>query len=281
MISVILPVYNAELYVDDAVSSILSQTFKDFELICIDDGSTDGSYDILKKHADSDSRVKLITRENRGLIYSLNEALSFAKYDHIARMDADDISECNRLEIQYEYLRLNPSIGVVGSECTIIDENGGILRYTKSSKSKFITKSLLVFGSTIAHPTVMFNKKITGNIRYSELYPSAEDYELWLRLSKRCSLVVINSRLLKYRVLPTSISRSRRHEQLKSMAKASEFHIFNDLSDSCHLVNYYSTKKISKGFLMTLIFKQKNKLMLPIQMLYVLRSLLKDKCGVK
>ncbi|EGR0539792.1 glycosyltransferase family 2 protein, partial [Vibrio cholerae] len=124
MISVIMSVYNAEKYLSESIESILKQTFRDFEFICIDDGSTDSSLEILKKYRDLDPRIILVSRDNKGLIYSLNEGLSLARYNYIARMDADDIAREDRLEKQYRYLSNKKNVSVVGSYFNVVNEDG-------------------------------------------------------------------------------------------------------------------------------------------------------------
>ena len=110
-ISVIMSVFNGSKFLADAIQSILNQTFKEFELIIIDDGSTDNSLNIIRSFESGDSRIKVISKLNEGLAKSLNAAISASQGDFIARMDADDISYKNRLEKQYEYMQKNKSIG--------------------------------------------------------------------------------------------------------------------------------------------------------------------------
>src|SRR4051812_26679567 len=120
-VSVLMAVYNGEQYLREAVNSILSQTFKDFEFIIIDDGSTDRSPELLASYARADSRVKLISRPNKGLTKSLNEGLHAARGEFVARMDGDDISLPERFERQVSYLREHPEVVLVGSRVEFID----------------------------------------------------------------------------------------------------------------------------------------------------------------
>ncbi|WP_060983150.1 glycosyltransferase family 2 protein [Vibrio splendidus] len=227
MISVILPVYNGEEYIYEAINSLLEQSFSDFEVICIDDGSKDATKRIIENIASKDNRIRLISRENKGLIYTLNEALSLCKYDYIARMDADDICLPNRLSLQLEFLLRNPTVAVVGSRYHYIDESSKINGIRKSPTSNFLLKVLLTFGSPFGHPTVMINRKVvTDDLYYDPKYKAAEDYELWLRLSKKYRFACIKKPLLLYRVLDSSISRSQREIQLTSMVNAMLLHLF-------------------------------------------------------
>ncbi|EGR2312003.1 glycosyltransferase, partial [Vibrio cholerae] len=228
MISVIMSVYNAEKYLSESIESILKQTFRDFEFICIDDGSTDSSLEILKKYRDLDPRIILVSRDNKGLIYSLNEGLSLARYNYIARMDADDIAREDRLEKQYRYLSNKKNVSVVGSYFNVVNEDGTFVKLRKLPKSNFILKPFCIFGSPFAHPAVMLNRSIIlDGLYYDERYPSAEDYELWLRLSfGKTKFANIPEPLLNYRILNTSISRSRKEEQEESMFNAIKIHFF-------------------------------------------------------
>src|SRR5665213_836599 len=125
-ISVIMPVHNGGEFLKDAIDSILSQTWKDIELIIIDDGSTDTSADIIKSYRDD--RIKSIRQTNHGLAYTLNKGLGLAKGDFIARMDQDDISLPSRLEKQMQYMAYNTKLGVLGTFFTYMDEQGSSLQ---------------------------------------------------------------------------------------------------------------------------------------------------------
>ena len=126
-ISVVMSVYNGARYLHPAVESILEQDFADFEFIIVDDGSTDGSGAILLEFAEKDARIRLIQRENRGLVASLNEAIALARAPLIARMDCDDIAMPDRFTRQIEYLADHPEIAIVGSHIHEIDEDGAIV----------------------------------------------------------------------------------------------------------------------------------------------------------
>ena len=124
LISVCMAVYNAERYVAEAVESILNQTFGDFEFLILDDGSTDGSLDILRRYAERDPRIRLTSRPNQGLVASLNELVDQARGEFIARMDADDVSLPERFQREVDYLRDHPECVLVGSRVRLIDPDG-------------------------------------------------------------------------------------------------------------------------------------------------------------
>ena len=128
VVSVLMPVYNAQLYVEKAIKSILTQTFIDFEFIILDDGSTDNSLNILEQYAKQDIRIRIISRENKGLIVSLNELVEQARGQYVARMDADDISRPERFAMQVDFLSKNTDHIVVGSSIEKINEKGQIGR---------------------------------------------------------------------------------------------------------------------------------------------------------
>ncbi|WP_209299734.1 glycosyltransferase family 2 protein [Escherichia coli] len=131
MISVVMPVYNSEKYLAEAIQSILNQTHKNFELICINDGSTDKSQEIIEYFSSRDARIVVINQPNKGVVSSLNLAISLAKYDYIARMDADDISHPTRLDKQIRYMTSNKDISILGTAYNYVDINGRVLKTRK------------------------------------------------------------------------------------------------------------------------------------------------------
>jgi len=188
-ISIIMPVFNAEKYIHEAIESILNQTFTDFEFIIINDGSSDETQNIILRF--NDPRIKLYNNDfNMGLVYSLNKGIQYARGKYIARMDADDISLPHRLEIQVNYLNLNQSIGVVGSNCIYINKDGVKGDKTNLPIDHQSIAWLLFFSVPIIHPSVMIRSEI---LKFTNGYDSlivtasrerysAEDYNLWIRL---------------------------------------------------------------------------------------------------
>ncbi|WP_052700502.1 glycosyltransferase [Methylocucumis oryzae] len=217
-ISVIMPVYNAERYVAKAVESILNQTFSDFEFIIINDGSKDKSLKILEKYAKKDNRIRLISRENRGLVKTLNEGLMLAKAPLIARMDADDISFLNRFELQAQFLLQQPEVVCVGGYTEIIDKNSRELTLLTMPLEDCNIQDLLLRGHvSISHPTVMYRKDAVFAIgRYRENFIAAEDLDLWLRLGEIGKLANLPHPLIKYRMLSSSVSSQNSGVQKKS-----------------------------------------------------------------
>jgi glycosyltransferase involved in cell wall biosynthesis len=188
-VSVIMSVFNGEPYLSQAIESILSQTFRDFEFIIVDDGSTDGSPEILKERARQDARIRLIRNDsNLGLIVSLNEGIRVAKGEYVARQDADDISLLKRLALQVQFLDENPEIGVLGTWMTNVDENGRQVVW-KTSTSHAVIRWSLLFDTSIAHATVMMRRSLfEGDTPFRPEMLHAEDYDLWSRLSEKSKL---------------------------------------------------------------------------------------------
>lgn len=213
LVSVILPVYNGEGFIKDAVFSILNQSYENIELIIINDGSTDTTGDII--HEIIDSRIRYVSRENRGLVSTLNEAISLAKGTYIARMDADDIAYQERISKQVEFFNNNQDFAICGTRTHIIDESGHtISKCFRPIKDKDI-KTYLLYGSPFAHPSVMFNLNIINKeeLRYSKDYFPTEDLELWFRLLARYKAYNLKERLLGYRINSTGISSENRDKQ--------------------------------------------------------------------
>jgi len=213
IISVVMPVFNAERFVEDAIQSILNQSFKDFELILINDGSTDNSLSIMSRFATADSRIKLISRENKGLVISLNDGIAFAKGLWIARMDSDDISLEDRLRLQLNYARETNS-DICG---TWIETFGsGPKRVIKHSITDQAIKFELLFDCPFAHPTIFIKADLAKKNLYSQNFNSCEDYDLWERLARiNCIMSNVPKVLLKYRVHQHQVSAKHSQNQQK------------------------------------------------------------------
>lgn len=201
LVSVVLPAYNAELYLKEALDSILQQTFTNFELIILNDGSTDSTEDIILSY--EDSRIVYVkNQENLGLIGTLNKGISLAKGKYIARMDADDIALPKRLSKQISFLEANTQYGVVGAFAQIIDSK----EIYKVPITNEAIKAFLYIDSPFIHPSVVIRKDLLSSNLYDHQYHRIEDYELWVRLSAQTKFYNIPEILLKYRVLDGSES---------------------------------------------------------------------------
>jgi glycosyltransferase involved in cell wall biosynthesis len=225
-ISVLMPVYNAERYIAVAVESILNQSFTDFEFIIINDGSTDRSLDILQQYAQKDKRIRLISRENKGLVKTLNEGLALAKAPLIARMDADDIAVTERFALQKDFMGNNPDYVCVGGRVRVIDEKDRflIIADTKLDHEE-IELSALQGITPICHPTAMLRKEKIDLIGgYQECDYPAEDLGLFLNLSEIGKLGNLKDVVLEYRIHNHSISTSTNELQLQKSREICERH---------------------------------------------------------
>lgn len=222
-VTVLMPVYNGEKYLRKAMESILRQTYTDFEFLIINDGSTDRSVEIIESY--QDSRIRLIHNEkNIKLIATLNKGIELALGEYIARMDCDDISLPDRLAKQVAFMDTHPEIGVCGTWAKVIDENGNVNRSIKALTGKSI-KRLCWRPSPFIHPTIMARTSLLKENRYSEGYPHAEDYELWLRLSQKTTFYNLDKFLLLYRVHDSGITKAKRELQLANSYRAFNEHI--------------------------------------------------------
>lgn len=194
--------YNAEKYINEAIESILKQTFKNFEFIIIDDCSNDDTLNLIKNYAHQDNRINLIQNKvNKGLTKSLNIGIEHAKGKYIARMDADDISHPERLKTQYNFLEKNEEIILVGTSGFTINENGDIIEERDVPLThKEIEKVIMVVNPMI-HSSVMFRKeKIRYIGGYNEDFKKVQDYELWFRsIYNEYRMANLSDRLIYYR----------------------------------------------------------------------------------
>jgi len=215
-ITVLMPVYNGEKHLKEAIESILNQTFKDFEFLIINDGSTDRSVEIIESY--SDPCIRLVHNEqNLGLITTLNRGFDLCKGEYIARMDADDISLSIRLEKQVKFLDSNPDISICSSLIkTFGDINPSVFRYPEDHES---IRSTLLFKNSIAHPAVMMRNSAIKGLYFDSSFKHAEDYELWARASKYLKFYNLQEVLLLYRMHNKQVSQHHIEEQSASSRK--------------------------------------------------------------
>ena len=210
-ISVVMPVYNGERYLKEAVDSILNQTLSDFEFIIIDDGSTDSTEDIIKSY--SDSRIKYIKNEkNLGVALTLNKGLDAATGEYIARMDADDISLSDRFHKQTAFMEEHKNIAV----CSGIMEYFGEIK-TPKCYTVFGIENMrinMLFDSCLYHPAVMMRRSVieAEHYRYDNAFDKVEDYELWTRVMLKYDIDNVNSVLLRYRIHKNQVTQNYTEE---------------------------------------------------------------------
>ncbi len=210
-----MSIYNGAAYLNAAIDSILQQTLQNFEFIIINDGSVDESLTIIQSYADK--RIVLINNEgNKGLIYSLNKGFDLANGKYIARMDADDISLANRLQLQFDFLELNPKIGICGCDYIQFSNKTSTLKFAFKKHDEIL--AWLFFNSSIVHPSLMIRtqelKKL--NVFFNPNYKYAEDYELWSRLIQHCQFSAIPNTAFKYRLHSKQVTVQHKTEQKQS-----------------------------------------------------------------
>ncbi|MCX6163630.1 MAG: glycosyltransferase [Ignavibacteriae bacterium] len=201
LISIIMPVKNEEKYVFDSIQSVLSQTYENFELIIIDDGSTDKTIELIESI--KDQRIRLFKKENSGLIDQLNFGLNEAKGEFIARMDADDLVSPDKLEMQIKYLMNNMDIHLVGTNFYFIDEKGEIIMQKILPENHKDIEFMMPFIDSVLHSSILTYKKVLiDSGGYDKEYFCAEDDELFLRLlSLGYKMYNIQKPLYKYRIV--------------------------------------------------------------------------------
>ena len=221
-VSVLMPVYNAERYVESSVASILSQTYRDFEFLVLDDGSTDKSLELLRRCAGRDQRMRVISGPNRGLVGALNELLAQARGGLVARMDADDVSRPERFAMQVAFLQAHPECVAVGSRALFVDPEGVPLYEDIGHYShEQIEAALLRPMVGILHPTVVMRRAAVERVGgYRSDYLHVEDLDLFLRLAETGKLANLPDVLLEYRVHAASVSHSHTVDQHLSGLRA-------------------------------------------------------------
>ena len=203
-----LPVYNGEKYLSKAIESVLNQTFKNFELILFDDGSSDSSLDIIKGFASRDERIVVLSRENRGLVETLNESISLAKGRYIARMDADDVCYVDRLQKQYEAI-VRLDLDILGGAVDLIENGELSIKFSYKERNDEIKASILTWRRNFCHPAVMFKRSLHERYPY-EPYEGIEDFVLWIRLAFDPDIAMGNLKdsLIQYRVHSDQVTQS-------------------------------------------------------------------------
>jgi len=198
-VSILMSVFNGKDYVRQSIDSILGQTYRDFEFIIIDDGSTDGTAEILESYKHPGIRVH--TQKNHGLTKALNTAISLSQGEYLARQDSDDISNPQRLERQVKFLDENGKVGLVGTYYNRIDLRGNILQDMKPLVRSNELKKRLEMHNQFAHGSVMFRRRCIECVGvYREEFRVAQDYDLWLRISERFDVANLPEFLYQWRL---------------------------------------------------------------------------------
>ncbi|OOE94681.1 glycosyltransferase family 2 protein [Salinivibrio sp. AR640] len=240
-VSVVLPIYNAQETLEKCLNSLVIQTYVNIEIIAINDGSQDESLSILERFKETDRRIRIVSRSNKGLVYTLNEAISLARGYFIVRMDADDIAFPERISKQVDFMVSNPDILASGTAAQCFGDEERLI-------SKSVSHVDLLFSSLdktpIIHPSAIIRRSVFSDygVIYDDKYPHAEDVKLWSDISKVGLIGNIEEVLLMYRVSDHQVSRVYQEKQKESAIKARLLH-FEFICDE------YEVKKLGSKFL--------------------------------
>lgn len=220
-ISVVMPAYNAEKYITEAIESILNQSFRDFEFIILNDCSTDATESIILSYGDA-RIVYVKNEENLGVARTLNKGLAIAKGEYIARMDADDVSLPQRLERQAAFLEENPAVAVLGCNVETFDETGSLYTGWSATDPKQMHIDLL-FSCGLAHPSVMMRREVIDALGgYDPAFEGLEDYELWCRVTQSHQVTTLPEVLFCYRVHSGQVTKNPSEKYLSRLRSLKE-----------------------------------------------------------
>jgi glycosyltransferase involved in cell wall biosynthesis len=207
-VSVVMPVYNGEKYLREAIESVLYQTYKNIELVIVNDGSSDSSKSIILSY--KDPRISYVENKiNSGIVYTRNKGLESAKGEYIATLDCDDIAFPDRIEKQVYFLEKNTDYGMCGSFYYTMDGNGKSVKKIRMPTGNRDILTYLMVGNCFCNSTVMIRSEIARELRYKANYYLAEDYELWLRISEQTKLAILPFYGTYYRVHGSNITVSK------------------------------------------------------------------------
>ena len=224
LVSVVMPVYNAENYLHESIESVIKQTYENFEFIIVNDCSTDNSLQIIKKYQKKDKRIIVKNQKNKGYIAALNDGIKLSRGKYLAIMHADDISLPSRLEVQVNFMEKNSKIGVCGTWVEVFGEinKNYLLKFPINDE---LLKIRLLFTVPFANPSSMMRRDliVQYNLQYNKKYYAVEDYKFWLDISKYTKFASIPKVLLKYRFLKTSISKIANKDREKRYISIKRF----------------------------------------------------------
>ncbi len=231
-------VFNEEQFIGEAIQSILDQTYTHFELIIVDDGSTDNTPSVIQYF--SDPRIQfIISEKNNGVVHARNAALNISKGDYIAVLDADDIALSDRLEVEVNFLERNPEFGLVGGRSELIDENGEYLNKHQSlSLTPDETKVHLLFKNCFTHSTIMYRRKDLTKYNFNDVFiKGCEDYDVIVKIASKMKVKNLPIVLCKYRVHKNNISKE---------SEVIEKNNSQIISEQLHLIGLNPSKKEMK-----------------------------------
>ena len=256
LISVLMPVYNAELYLGDSIRSVLDQDYKEIEFIIVDDGSTDRSVDIIQRFAQSDKRIVFLKKENGGIVDALKYGFKHIKGEYVARMDADDICVNYRLSTQLSFMEVN-KLDLCGSAMRLFGNSSRIKKYPETHDE--LISNLGFYGKSIPHPTALIKTEVLRKHFYTEKFPYAEDLALWLDIAFESNFRMGNCPdvLLNYRVHEKQVSKERKEKQLESTKNATNYflgRLSNTFTNEELDANYVFSKSRKKSTLQEVLY---------------------------
>jgi len=218
--SVVMSVFNGETFLAEAIESILNQTFRNFEFVIIDDGSTDKTAEIISNYAKADGRIRVFSQGNRGRAESLNRGIDLSRGLYIVRMDADDVAMPSRVEEQIGFLDKHPTIGLLGGACQAIDARGQGFETILCPLEDSEIRMQMRLHNPMCHPAVVMRKNLAlESGGYRKALQDADDFDLWLRVAERTQLANLENVVLRYRIHRGQVTiRNFRHQTLCVLA---------------------------------------------------------------
>jgi len=246
MVTVLMPVYNAERYLRQAIDSVLNQTYQEFILLLINDGSTDKSEQIIESY--TDERIKYVKNEkNLGLVATLNKGLQMIHTKYIARMDADDICRPKRLEYQVQFMEANDGIALLGTWANLIDEDGKLVGSLTPYSDERRIRTALLFSNIFVHSSIMMRKSVLeeNGWCYNQEHKAVEDYGLWIKFASKYQVAILEQKFLDYRLNSNGIMSSEnahmeKHIKNKSVIYDEIFEFFGIEHTLLDAVDYSS-----------------------------------------
>lgn len=256
LVTVLIPAYNAEKYIREAVGSIQRQTYSNLDILIIDDGSTDRTNQIIQELGIEDKRIRLVENEtNLGLIKTLNKGIDLAKGKYVARMDSDDVAHPERIREQLAIMQKDNNIEFVGCLLKVIDSNSRFLYYSDAfnTKDSFVARFISMFESPIAHPGLVIKTDVIKKYRYhdAEKYKHVEDFDMFSRmLSDGVNFQCVNKYLLNYRINLEGVTRQnadlQKERTLGVLCRNVESYIgFKATSEIYDIINFYRVDSIT------------------------------------
>lgn len=263
LVTLVMPTMNCVDFLSDTIDSVLCQTLNDFEFIIVDDNSTDGTRELLKKYAEKDARIIIEDGDQKGIGGALNKGCLLSKAEYIARIDADDICMPERLEKEVEYLNNHPDVVLVAADYYVMNEEGKCEGRNYSCTSNRVIKKMLRRNlNPLAHPTCMFRKNVYLKTKGYPLTPTHEDLILWKSMIQYGKIGVINKPLIRYRMMGSTLSKKFRGNPYEAILKSFVNKIICEegqnaqdvvlykkvmkIASTCILPGHYS-KEVTKG----------------------------------